>query len=252
MPTQITVQLYRKPAKIQILRSDDPLAFEPLALEDFSDETEFADLPEESPPPSESPPLPEEAPMFTIEQVQQEVQAAYERGFAEGQEVGSAVLQTEINTLTERIRNLDSAMVALQQQYADAIASIENVALDLAVTIARAILGYEAERTTECVLAQARSALALYHGKDAVRIRLHPHSLEALERAGNRLALDTSGSQSITLVADPNVEPGGCILETALGTFDAQLRTQLDRARQYLASQILGTSRTPDDDSTAI
>lgn len=250
MPVHLTVPLFRKPTKIQILRSDELQPVEPLALEDFSEDTLFSDQPEPSAE-RESPPLPDESPTFTLEQVQQEVQAAYDRGFADGQEVASAVLQTEINTLTERLRNLDGAIRALQQQYAEAIASLEPVAFDLAVTIAEAILGYEAQRSLECVLAQARAALEQYHGKDAVRIRLHPSSLEALEQAGNPLVREAA-QQDITLVADPSIEPGGCVLETAIGTFDAQLKTQLERARHLLASQILGISRSPDEQSTAV
>jgi flagellar biosynthesis/type III secretory pathway protein FliH len=249
---QITVPLVRKPARIQILSNTQARDVEPLALEDFADDTPISDQPESTQPPTESTPLPDRDPVFTLEQVQQEVQAAYDRGFAEGQEVATAVLQTEINTMTERVRNLGSVIEQLQQQYAQAIASIDRVALDLGVTIARAILGYEADRTVECVVAQARAALAQYHGKDAVRIRLHPQSLEALEKAGNPLAMDTNAQHSITLVADPSVEPGGCILETALGMFDAQLSTQLERARQLVAAQLRDTSLSADEQSTAV
>lgn len=233
MTTRIVVPLYRVPARVRVLRDRQPIETEPLALEDFSSDEPIADRdeqPHEAPATVEVPPS---EPTFTIEQVQQEVQAAYERGFAEGQEVASAILETELRTTTERVRNLSDAIVHLQTQYAEAIARSEAIALDLAVTIARAILGYEAEHSAECILAQARSALEQYHGKDAVTIRLHPDSLRLLQEVGNPITAEHS-SQSIAFVADSSVEPGGCILETALGTFDAQLSTQLARARQLL------------------
>lgn len=252
MTTQITIPLYHKLTHIHIVRETEPEDIEPFALEDFNNNSLFTDQPtttEESKNPQ--PEVPPHEPVFTVEQVQQEVQAAYDRGFAEGQEVASAVLETELRSLTERIRNLDGAILELHRQYAEAIAQVDRTALDLAVTIANAILGYEAQRSIECVLAQAQAALAQYHGKDAVTIRLHPTSLQALKDAGNPLATSSS-SPTIRLVADPTVEVGGCILETALGTFDAQLRTQLENARRMLAEQLLQPSPSPDDTSNAV
>lgn len=253
MSEYVRVRLHTKPTRIRILPSTDSLDIEPLALEDFRDDTPITDQPSSESPAPETPadPTPAEEPRFTIEQVQQEVQTAYDRGFADGQNVATAILETEVNTLTERLRNLDSAIVELQRQYADAIAQTERVALDLAITIARTILGYEAQQSERCVLEQARAALEQYHGKDAVTIRVHPSSLEALQRAGNQLATGT-GMQSITLVADPTVEPGSCILETALGTFDAQLSTQLQRARTLLAMQMTGAPSSPEEQSNAV
>lgn len=252
MTTRITIPLYRTLTHIRVVRDRTSHQVEPFALEDFTNEELFADQPTPAQERSEpSPAIPEHEPLYTIEQVQQEVQAAYDRGFSEGQEVASAVLETELRSLTERVRNLDAMMLELQRQYAEAIAQIDRTALDLAVTIARAILGYEAQRSIECVLVQARAALAQYHGKDAVTIRLHPTSLEALKDAGNSLVTNSS-SPAITLVPDPTVEPGGCILETALGTFDAQLRTQLENARRMLAEQLLQPSPSPDDSSNAV
>ncbi|MCS7000128.1 MAG: FliH/SctL family protein [Bacteroidota bacterium] len=241
MATRITIPLYRPPARIRILRDAALPQVEPLALEDFA-EPLYTDAPEPKDATEHSTvELPAEEPHFTIEQVQQEVQAAYERGFAEGQEVASAVLETELRTLTERVRSLDAVILNLQQQYAEAIRQIEPTVLDLAITIARAILGYEAEQSIACVVAQARAALEQYHGNDAVTIRLHPEDLATLEKAGNPLAAHSSSS-SITLVADSSVEQGGCIVETALGTFDAQLRTQLKRARELLSKQRCASS----------
>ncbi|GIV55678.1 MAG: hypothetical protein KatS3mg040_0446 [Candidatus Kapaibacterium sp.] len=57
---------------------------------------------------------------------------------------------------------------------------------------------------------------------------------------------------SITLVADPAVEPGGCILETALGTFNAQLATQLERARAIIAEQLRTPPPSPEKQSNAV
>lgn len=82
-------------------------------------------------------------------------------------------------------------------------------------------------------------------------IRLHPADFQALEKAGNPL-VSTGESRTITLVADPAVELGGCILETALGTFDAQLATQLERARSIIAEQLHTPPPSPEEQSNAV
>ncbi len=252
MPTQAKIILFEPPTRIRILRDYHARDVEPLALEDFSDETPLEDRPEDSlPEGSESVAPPQQEPLFTIEQVQHEVQTAYDRGFSEGQEVATAVLETELRALTERVRSLDSAILELQRQYAQAIERTEHVALDLAATIARAILRIEAERSIECVVAQAQAALAQYHGKDAVTVRLHPADYNALEKAGNPL-VSGHDSRPIKFVADPAVEEGGCILETALGSFDAQLSKQLERARSIIAEHLRTPPPSPDEQSNAV
>ncbi len=252
MATHTVIRLLEQPTRIRILRDHSTTDIEPLALEDFSDETQFTDRVEEVPTDkSVHITLPQEEPRVTLEQVQEEVQAAYDRGFAEGQDVASAVLETELRTLTERVRSIDSVVTELQRQYADAVERSERLALDLAITIARAILRYESDRSIDCVLSQARAVLEQYHGKDAVTIRLNPADYHALEAAGNPI-VNSNESRSITVVSDPSVERGGCILDTALGQFDAQLTTQLERARSIISEQIGSQSPSLDERSNAV
>jgi len=252
MARHTVIRLLEQPTRIRILRDHSATDFEPLALEDFSDETQFTDRVEGEPTDTSNHITPpQEEPRFTLEQVQEEVQAAYDRGFAEGQDVASAVLETELRTLTERVRSIDSFITELQHQYADAVERSERIALDLAITIARAILRYEADRSIECVLSQARAVLEQYHGKDAVAIRLNPADYHEVEAAGNPIVI-SSESRSITVVADPSVERGGCILDTALGQFDAQLTTQLERARSIISEQIGSHSAPLDELSNAV
>lgn len=252
MPTLTRITLFEPPARIRILRDDHAHDVEPLALEDFSDDTPLQDRSAGlSPDEPTTIAAPQQEPLFTVEQVQQEVQAAYDRGFAEGQDVATAILETELRALTERVHSLDSAILELQRQYAEAIERTEHTAVGLAVTIARAILRIEAERSIQCVVAQAQAALTQYHGKDTVTIRLHPADYHALEVAGNPL-VRASDSRPIMLVADPAVEQGGCILETALGSFDAQLATQLERAHAIVIEQLRMPSPSPEEQSNAV
>ena len=67
-------------------------------------------------------------------------------------------------------------------------------------------------------------ALALAPAGDAV-VRLHPDDIAT---AGGDFARD------LTILADPTVEPGGCIVEIGACTIDAQISTALDRVREAL------------------
>ena len=70
---------------------------------------------------------------------------------------------------------------------------------------------------------------AVDRGKAHVR-----HLVDALELAQSTLIADPMSMPKIKLESDHTVEEGGCIMESSLGTVDAQLRTQFAKMAEKL------------------
>ena len=60
--------------------------------------------------------------------------------------------------------------------------------------------------------------------------RLHPADASLLDAS----SLNSAATGALTIIPDPAIEPGGCILEVGDSRIDAQLGPALDRVRSAL------------------
>lgn len=210
----------RKPGKTKAqpsasARNDDVLNFK----EDFSES-----LPLET----------DSAVNLTLEEIQKEIQDAYNQGFADGQETTRASFQTQIQQHQKWLKNLDSVIADLRSQYSNTIAGLENSVVDLAIMVAEHILDHEASQNSGIVVEQTRKAIQSLDNDVIFKIRIHPQNIEILERAKSILLTDASVTSEIQIVSDSSVDIAGCILETSAGTVDARIQTQLRRIKSSL------------------
>jgi flagellar biosynthesis/type III secretory pathway protein FliH len=164
---------------------------------------------------------------------EQQLQAAYERGFEDGKTAAGALHQAEFRRYHQWLQRFDELAQTLRLRLHELSQEMERAAVRLAFLLAEHILGNELRQHPEQLEQLLRRALdALPAEARTIRIRIHPDTLEALHRAGSRIV--AGQEEGITLVADPSVEPAGCILESPWGSVDAQLREQLQNLREQL------------------
>ncbi len=175
---------------------------------------------------------------ISAEQIQEEIQNAYNQGFNDGQQTTSASFQAQIQQHQRWLKNLDSVISELQQQYRLTIAQLEESVIDLATMIAKYILQIESLSNSELVIEQARKAIKSLDNDTIFRIRLNPENVSVLEKAKSNLIKDSQTVEKVKLVADNSIEPGDCVLETSAGTIDARLTSQLEKIRTALKNNI--------------
>jgi flagellar biosynthesis/type III secretory pathway protein FliH len=78
-----------------------------------------------------------------------------------------------------------------------------------------------------------RQALAGLRQARRVTMQVHPSQAEALRARTAELSL--SASCEVQVLAAPAIEPGGCLIETELGSVDARLETQFAVLERALA-----------------
>jgi len=107
---------------------------------------------------------------------------------------------------------------------------IERAVATMAVRIAEVLVGRHLELGKWPALDAVHRALALAPRQSAAIVRLHPDSTLELPDVS-----DAMPGGSVTIVADPSIEIGGCIVEAGNRTIDAQLAPALQRLREVLA-----------------
>jgi flagellar assembly protein FliH len=160
---------------------------------------------------------------------------ATRRGFRDGHDAGYKAGHREgVRAAREETRAALTALHAaaddLERRAATDLAEASRTVAAAALELAEAIVGRHLEASADPGADALARALALAPG-GPLTARLHPADIALLDTS----LLPDDGR--VTLVADPGIERGGCVLEGGATTIDAQIGPALARARQALLDE---------------
>ena len=158
-----------------------------------------------------------------------------EQAFQEGFAAGVAQAQSQLDGPAVA---LAAAADQLQAMRADAAASVEADAVDLALRIAEQAIGAAIAADPELVVEAVRGALRRLVERDRVLILVNPDDLELVRDHVARLVGELGGIEHCEVQAERRVRPGGAIVRTSEGEVDATLETKLARAREVLEHEL--------------
>jgi flagellar biosynthesis/type III secretory pathway protein FliH len=108
-------------------------------------------------------------------------------------------------------------------------------AIDLARAMAERLVGESLALAPHQVVSMARQTLAFARQARRVVLRAHPADAESLKREIVSLGLEDA---AIQIHADPDRSRGSLLVDTDLGTLDANLTVQLDRLARSLRDSL--------------
>lgn len=155
---------------------------------------------------------------------------AYARGYAEGEAAGTAGAREGAEALLTRLTETLQELTAVR---AEMIRKTERQMVELALAVARRIVHREVTLDHDLLIAMTRVALERLSGSASVTVRLHPGEYEAVGGAGVASTLGTN----VTIVADPRVDRGGCLVESDLGTLDVGIDAQIEEVARALLGE---------------
>jgi flagellar assembly protein FliH len=156
---------------------------------------------------------------------EQALALAREEGLRQGLQAGEHEYAECLSTL----RSLLAAAQAAQ------VRSIEKVADDAAEVVLVAVgkvLG-EGFLQPEAAISAVREAIRHCQAREGLQVRVAPEQFALIEERRQEW-LEGVGAADVTLVADEQVRCGGCVIQSASGTIDARLETQLRRLCETL------------------
>jgi len=171
------------------------------------------------------------------------VRQALEEGEARGYQAGLAKAQAEnqalLDALAGRVKQLDSILQLLGQPLAQLDADIEKELLQLTLTVGKQLARRELRIDPSQVIGIIREALSqLPASARDVRVHLHPEDAATVRE---RLAEPTS-ERAWTVVEDPTLTRGGCIVRTETSQIDVRLESRVNA----VIANALGEERAPE------
>jgi len=170
----------------------------------------------------------------SMQEVQDEIQHAYDRGFDEAQQLTRTTFEIELQKRQHWVLNFDSVFKQMDIQFAQQMRNLEDSVIPLAVMVAEHILEREISSDANIVIEQVRKAIRSIDNENIIKIHLHPYNIEILRKVESSLFSNTSKIENMQIVANDNVDQGSCIIETSAGIIDATIKSQLSKIRQSL------------------
>lgn len=134
---------------------------------------------------------------------------------------------------SELIENI----LAIRAERERVLTTVEQDVLKLAVKLAEKIIGRELEQDENARGEIVINALRSARREEMLTVRVGSEDLAVLEEM--REKIDRFGrARYIDFVADQSVKKGGCIIESASGTIDARLETQLRILENALLARV--------------
>lgn len=153
-----------------------------------------------------------------------------------------AALRAVERVLDEKVgKRMESLLPALKRAIEDIghakqawLQHWERSAVHLASAIAARVIRKELTRSHDITTTLVAEALELAAGSSGLRIYLHPSDHETLGSQVQALTKEMNRIGSAEVVADPQISPGGCRVETRHGTIDQTFEAQLARIEAEL------------------
>jgi flagellar assembly protein FliH len=170
---------------------------------------------------TDGPPADQSASAITGVMLAEAERAAFAAGQAKGEADAALRLKDQLLRIGQTIEQLASLRRVILQE-------AERQLVELAVAIAGRILRHEVSTDRTLLLAVARAAVARLGDSSSATVHLHPDDHAAIE------AMQQGMHQSIKIVPDPAVQPGGCLVQSDMGTIEAGIAEQLDELTAML------------------
>jgi flagellar assembly protein FliH len=162
-----------------------------------------------------------------------------EQAWAEGAAEGRAAGLAEAAELARPALGALAAAAAEAGALRDEMAQrLEQDAVELALALAEQILGAALDVRPERVVDVVRGALRRLGDREQVVAVVHPDDLELVAGFVDRLRGELGGIDHLAVQADRRIARGGALVRTLDGEIDAQVTTQLERARTIAAAEL--------------
>ena len=146
------------------------------------------------------------------------------RGFEAGQAKAHAEAQGILSALDAKLRQLDAILQLLSRPLQELDAAVENELTQLALVVGKQLARRELSADPAQVIAIIRESLGqLPASAREVRVHLHPEDAAVVRE---RLAAPTS-ERAWTIVEDPTLSRGGCVVRTETSQIDARLESRV-------------------------
>ncbi|MEK6795847.1 MAG: flagellar assembly protein FliH [Spirochaetota bacterium] len=149
----------------------------------------------------------------------------YQKGYDEGFNKAFDEGKVEIQRMIAKLEKILGETINKRNEIID---NSETQLIEIAILIAKRVVKMITERDKAVVVRNIQEALRKVKGRAKVTIRVNIDDLEVAARHKDEFYQMLDKIEGVTVLEDPNVDIGGCIIETDFGDIDARVSTQLN------------------------
>jgi flagellar assembly protein FliH len=175
--------------------------------------------------------------------VQDAEQQAYCRGFGDGERKGhelgeQAGLESAMQKLESLLRGGHKLLGELGELHRQTCRDVEADLVQLALAVARKIVGRDVSLGPDAVTRIIREALTRVEHAGRITIKLNPADLELLADIKPQLLSGLPEAGRAVFEADEGIARGGCLIETDEGEVDARIERQFQVVEEAFRTEL--------------
>lgn len=140
-------------------------------------------------------------------------------------------MQQELNKIAE---SANLVINSANREAEKMITAAERQIIDVALAVARKLLAREIEENPAVVLPIVKNALEKVHDQEQIVIKVSVDDFELVTEAKSDLQIMAGCEQPPTVLADPTLTAGNCVIDTAYGSVDARIDMQFAAIQKAL------------------
>ncbi len=156
--------------------------------------------------------------------VQELSEMLHRTGSEKGYQEGVARAQAEVQS---QLLEVMGALTAAQQERFRLAQQHEGALADLALQIARKVIGAHLEADPTLVSRIVQHAISELEPSTSLEVHVNPGDLAAVEASRREIERLVQGGGRVEIVADDHVDVGGVLLISPVGEVDARIETKL-------------------------
>lgn len=162
-----------------------------------------------------------------LQRLQSEKQEAHRQGEAAGRKQSAAEFESVVERMARSIEEIAGHKSRLRNQ-------AERDVVALALAIARRVLHRQVLMDEEALLGLVKAAFENMSMREVTEVRVHPQFVARVQGHLSRIG----APQAIRVQGDATLEVGGLMVETARGTLDASIETQIEEIGRGLSDAL--------------
>ncbi|HVN98186.1 MAG TPA: FliH/SctL family protein [Syntrophorhabdaceae bacterium] len=154
--------------------------------------------------------------------IEERTRSIFEDAFAEGEKAGRELGMKKVDPIIKRLNSYISELTFFKE---DLLERSRNLATDLALVFAEAIILRECEDKRDTVMRMVKKAMELCEERSDIQIRLRKEDAELIA---------PDETSHLKIIKDDTLKEPGFIIETNFGDIDGRISIQLDELRKEL------------------
>ena len=153
---------------------------------------------------------------------------AFEEGYQAGEEKGQEDARAQFHEEAQAsLSRLNALLDSMESSRTEIFKANERFVVELVFKVARMVLLRDLKADKDYVSRLCQQLIERVGARENIRVRVNPEDVEIIAKLKGDLESTFGALQSLNIEVSPQVEGGGCLVETQWNAIDASVETQL-------------------------